>query len=141
MTHDENCSVRIARVVAAGMSGETAFLVAPSKVEGCGISALTDLPQGTVLHLLHGEGPEVREDAQPGDPDYLPDELLKYCFRRGDGKLHQPVSFNALECGYFMNHSDTPNVGWDDSLGEWVALQDIKKGDELFFDYGPDKGF
>ena len=46
-----------------------------------------------------------------------------------------PRDFNLLPLSYFMNHSCDPNVGFD-SKDNFIALRDIRAGDELCWDYG-----
>lgn len=44
----------------------------------------------------------------------------------------------ALGYGSLYNHSDTPNIAWVDWVDNvkiFYALRDIKKGEELFFNY------
>lgn len=44
----------------------------------------------------------------------------------------------VLGYGSLYNHSDTPNIDWvdyPDHLKVFFALRDIKKGEELFFNY------
>ncbi len=44
-------------------------------------------------------------------------------------------SLNAIDISYFLNHSDSPNVGARKDGNIFVALRAIKKGEELFSDY------
>ena len=45
-----------------------------------------------------------------------------------------PTSFNKLTPAWFLNHSENPNVAADKAY-RFIALKNIKKGEELTADY------
>jgi SET domain-containing protein len=47
----------------------------------------------------------------------------------------EDLDFNKLSVEWYMNHSCGGNVGFDLS-GDFIALQNIQKGEELTYDYG-----
>jgi hypothetical protein len=65
----------------------------------------------------------------------LPEPIRKlyqdYCLLR-DSWYGCPVSFNALTPACYINHSDTPNVGFGKFF---YTLRDIDVGEELLADY------
>lgn len=60
-------------------------------------------------------------------------KILDYCAGRDDG-FYLPKDLNLLTIGWHMNHSCDPNIGFDDA-DNFVAMRDIKPGEELFWDY------
>lgn len=63
---------------------------------------------------------------------------------KGTTLENYPFSWNGegtcivLGYGSLYNHSDTPNIAWVDWVDNvkiFYALRDIKKGEELFFNY------
>ena len=90
--------------------------------------------------------------------DYIPkDTLIEICpvlvlSNEDREKIHQTFLHDyyflwddqgkqaaiALGYGSLYNHSDTPNIAWVDWVDNvkiFYALRDIKKGEELFFNY------
>lgn len=67
-------------------------------------------------------------------------ELLNYVFYGSEEELR----LVAMGYGMLFNHSPNPNVAYyrdDTTLGAELvlyALRDIRKGEELFYNYGPD---
>ncbi len=68
------------------------------------------------------------------DTEDIPEELQVYCLDKEDGKLQCPKYFNRMDIGNYLNHSNTPNLRWEEGVG-YFALREIKKGEELFADY------
>ncbi|MFA5155694.1 MAG: SET domain-containing protein-lysine N-methyltransferase [Patescibacteria group bacterium] len=52
-----------------------------------------------------------------------------------DGEYIVPADLNNLGASWYFNHSCAPNVGYD-RQGNFVALRDIRRDEELFLDYG-----
>jgi hypothetical protein len=58
-----------------------------------------------------------------------------YCVRV-DGGYNCPLAFNRMSIGWYMNHSDDPNVHSSAELNfEYYALRDIAAGEEILCDY------
>ena len=47
--------------------------------------------------------------------------------------FHGPKNLNQMSIGWYLNHSKTPNVGHINWF--YIALRDIKPGEELVMDY------
>lgn len=58
----------------------------------------------------------------------------KHCINHGR-YYHSPKSFMRMFVGWYLNHSDKPNIVSFDEGDTWLAIKDIKKGDELKIDY------
>jgi hypothetical protein len=74
------------------------------------------------------------------------DDKNAYCFEYNIGYKKTPYTIDALEKGNllrFINHSDSPNLSPIAVLHEGIihivfrANKDIKKNEELTYDYGP----
>lgn len=60
-------------------------------------------------------------------------KVMDYC--SGDVKgFYAPPDLNYLSIAWHLNHSCEPNVGFDDGYN-FVAMKNIKMGEELFWDY------
>lgn len=101
---------------------------------GVGVFAISDIPEGT--NIFAGDTNEMRE-IEKYDLDYVQPEIQKlyedFCVWK-DGKIKGPKNFNNLTVGWYLNHSDTPNVKCNDEY-DFIATRIIKKGEELTADY------
>ncbi|MFA6255522.1 MAG: SET domain-containing protein [Patescibacteria group bacterium] len=109
--------------------------LAPSKIQGVGVFAISDIPKGT--NIFQGDEEDMvwisKDRIDEIDPDIkkLYDD---FCVIKGD-KLGCPKNFNSLTVAWYINESkDNPNVQCDDNY-EFIAVRDIKKGEELTTDY------
>lgn len=103
--------------------------VAPSKIEGVGVHALRDIKKGEKLYLDHLS---VMYNVHYSDFNKLNKEVREFILERWPQIVNGSI-FAYPDCRYsaFLNHSDTPNV---DAFKD-VALQDIKRGEELMENY------
>lgn len=81
----------------------------------------------------------------------IPTDMLKYCIYINDNEVIAPEHFDRMEIGWFINHSNDPNiirgiliqddlkktvVKTDDSKIRTVfTIKEIKAGDEILIDY------
>lgn len=114
--------------------------IKPSSVHGVGVFAIRDIPKGTNPFLGHRPAKwrgvayhDIYENPQ------IPSEVVEYvdamCSGRNEMLFVPSYSLNAIDTYYYINHSDSPNMGGPLDSNEFVALRDIKKGEELFVDY------
>jgi hypothetical protein len=109
--------------------------LAPShKFPGIGVFAIRDIPAGA--NVFAGDDNEMRE-IDPNDLIGIEPEIKKlYCdfcvFK--DGKIKGPTNFNNLTVGWYLNHSDEPNVLCGSDY-DFFTARDIKKGEELTVNY------
>ena len=109
------------------------YKVKKSKIDKKGLYANCDIKKGTKIIEYKGKIISVKKSAE--DPKFDNDKAI-YLFninKRFD--LDGDFRFNTAR---LINHSCSPNC---EVLGEglkvWVyAIKDIKKGDELSYDYG-----
>ena len=92
-----------------------------------GLFAIADIKKGEIIDRWEGEIYEVQEPADvPNDPPlYVKDHALQFAenkYRDTEG------------VGRYINHSCDPNCGFRDTF-TLVTMLDIKRGEELTFDY------
>ena len=62
-------------------------------------------------------------------------KIMAFCVGTPEGFIPPPeFDFNKLSIEWYLNHSCEGNCGFDDE-GDFVAIRDIKKGEELSYDY------
>ena len=115
----------------------------PSSVHGVGVFTIKDIPSGVnPFEDAHFDG----EFIVPHEELEILDEEVKalvysyYMFDK-EGVWFQvvggnPVSPNLAPIFYRINHSKEPNVSWSEDCYCFRTIKAVKKGGELFFDYG-----
>ena len=108
--------------------------IARSSVHGIGVRAIRSIPAGTTLfrsdraRIVWVPGTVVRR---------LPAELRQiyddFAMRWGD-RYGVPRHLDLLTVGWYVNHSETPNVEADEAA-YFRSLRDIRRGEELTADY------
>lgn len=105
-----------------------------SRVHGVGVRAIRDIPAGTLV--FRGESGRVAWVSRAAVrrlPKALRALYEDFGIVSGD-RLGVPPSLNRLSVGWYVNHSDRPNVEAGDD-GRFRALRRIRKGGELTADY------
>ena len=105
-----------------------------SRVHGVGVLAIRDIPAGTFV--FRGESERVAWVSRAAVrrlPAAVRSLYEDFGMVWGD-QLAVPPSLNMLSVGWYVNHSDRPNVEADDD-GRFRALRRIRKGEELTADY------
>ena len=108
--------------------------IARSRIHGVGVRAIRDIPAGTVI--FRGESERVvwlSRAAVRRLPRFLR-QLYEDFAILWDGHYGVPRSLNNLSVGWYLNHSNRPNVVADD-VGRFRSLRRIRKGEELTADY------
>lgn len=122
---------------------EFSFILKPSLLSSLdiGVFATHDIAAGT---LLVDKGHKIRilkiKD--------IPAEFIKYCTFINDDECVVPERFDRMEIGWFIHHSDVPNIASNESVFKdfdirngvipaysFYAIKDIKAGDEILIDY------
>jgi len=105
-----------------------------SRIHGVGVLAIRDIPAGAAV--FRGEDERVRWVPR-ARVRRLPRELRRlyedFAMVWGQ-RLGVPRTLNMLSVGWYLNHSEQPNVEADDD-GRFHALRRIRKGEELTADY------
>jgi SET domain-containing protein len=107
---------------------EFSLLLKPSSLGGIGVFAAHDIPSGTLLFTSSHEMRTLKTND-------IPQEFRKYCIFVSDEECICPEQFDRMEIGWYINHSNTPNIDYDFNLCKLYAINDIKAGDEILIDY------
>lgn len=112
-------------------------IVKRSNLHGNGVFAAQDIPAG--VRILNYAGtritPEQADAMHPVNPD---DPFHTFFFSLSSGKIID--AGNKGNDARWINHACSPNCQAEESADgtkvRIIALQDIAKGEELFYDYG-----
>ncbi|MDD5083629.1 MAG: hypothetical protein PHT88_01660, partial [Candidatus Moranbacteria bacterium] len=118
------------------MMAEALFKIKPSpKYKGIGVFALRDIPKGTIICDVEKITEEFFipwKDCEKIDP-ITQGVMHDFCAQDKDG-YYCPLDLNYLSIPMHMNHCCNGNVGCDEE-SDFVAIKNIRKGQELCFDY------
>lgn len=109
--------------------------LAPSKIHNGGVGVFAIRKIRKDMPLFPGDNDEmlwVEEKSLPKKRSALRD-LYEFAVIK-NGRYGCPPTFNRLTVSWYMNHSDEPNVKCKDDY-DFVALKEIKPGEELTVDY------
>ena len=105
-----------------------------SRTHGVGVRAIRDIPAGTLV--FRGESERVvwvSRAAVRRLPTAIRRLYEDFGMVWGD-RVGVPPTLNMLSVGWYVNHSDRPNVEAGDD-GRFRTLRRIRKGEELTADY------
>lgn len=118
---------------------ETIIKLAPSDIAGIGVFAAKDISKGEIIaDGIHEEDYKslVLWSQVTGFDKDLKESIKSFCIGTPEGFFPPPEgSFDNLSVEWYINHSCAGNIGFNNT-GDFTALRDIKKGDELTYDYG-----
>jgi SET domain-containing protein len=107
--------------------------LAPSKVHGVGCFSDIPIRKGELVRVFSPEDsrwiPLARAHASPHA------HLIKRFGIRQEGGYWAPLDFLRISVGWYMNHSETPNLASDDEDVTYYACKDIRPGVEVTMDY------
>ncbi len=106
---------------------EFSFVLAPSPIAGIGVFATHDIPVNTVL--LTGNFSFRKMKIKDIPPDFI-----KYCIYIDDEECKCPERFDRMEIGWYINHSNQPNIG-KDAQRNLITIRAIKAHEEILLDY------
>lgn len=106
---------------------EFSFILKPSSVDGIGVFATHDIPAGTqvMTSLFKPRQAKIKD---------IPPAFRKFIIYLNDEDCLCPEHFDRMAIGWYLNHSDTPNIAKDEN-DRVFAIKDIKEGDEILCDY------
>lgn len=106
---------------------------------GIGIFAIKDIPRGTDI-FKSSKRIYVKVSREEIEKEKIDDGVLKMLedfFVEREGFFYIPKNgFSDVDISFYLNHSYSPNVKFDEENDAIISLRDIKKGEELFSDYG-----
>lgn len=111
----------------------------PSGIEGVGVFAVRDIQKGQkISDGIHEEdyADLVTWEKVKGCDVEVYKKILAFCVGTPKGFIPpENLDFNTLSIDWYMNHSCDGNIGFDEH-GNFITRRDIKKGEELTYDYG-----
>jgi len=130
----------ISERILAELRDHTWVTLRPSPIEGIGVFAIRDIPQGCRDIFSPPAAPDDFVAVARADVDALPPyarQLVEtYCLYDAEWYWIPRDGFKRMDLSHFLNHSDAPNVASIEE-GKWFeALHDIAAGEELTVDYG-----
>ena len=114
--------------------------LAPSRVHGIGIFAIRDIPKGTNpfpgCRIARWRAIPLQKVLGDKKIPASVKEFVQDIFAQKKKTFYFPDhSLNAIDISYFLNHSDSPNVGIRKDGNAFITLRIVRKGEELFSDY------
>ena len=109
------------------------LFVGPSKIEGVGCFSDIVIKKGELVRVFSPEDsrwiPLKKAHSSPQV------QLIKKFGIRTTGGYWAPTNFLRISVGWYMNHSETPNLTSDDGDVTYFAVKDIRPGEEITIDY------
>jgi len=108
------------------MMNKLKIAVKDSPVEGKGMFATSDIKNGEIVCVMEGEKISIPE--------------LKRRYTYGKERICDPLQISErqyldmVKPYVYINHSCEPNLAMT-KISTLIALRDIKKGEEVFYDY------
>lgn len=110
-----------------------------SYINGIGVFALKKIKKGQVIadgiHKNDYKYLVSWEESKSFDED-IKKKIHDFCIGTPNGYFPpEDYDFNKLSVEWYMNHSCNGNIGFNGN-GDFIAIRDIKKDEELTYDYG-----
>ena len=109
-----------------------------SPISGVGVFAVRNILKGKrVAEGIHeSDYSSLISWSEVEDCDNaIRDKILTFCVGSPEGFIPpDDLNFNTLSIEWYMNHSCEGNIGFNED-GDFIARRDIKKGEELTYDY------
>lgn len=120
------------------LSNNTWVMIQPSGIHGIGVFAVRDIPAGCrdIFSAAMGEWTTVPRKEVDELPVFAKDMVENYCLYDETNYFIPAGGFKTIDLSLFLNHSGTPNVISVNEGAYFETVRDIKKGEELFVDYG-----
>ena len=122
------------------LAGNTWVMIKPSPIEGIGVFALQDIPKGCRSMFSKATEEEQWLTISKIEVENLPAHakalIENYCLYDEENYFVPDYGFKKMDLVNFLNHSDTPNIVSINDGEFFEAIREIKKGEELFIDYG-----
>lgn len=101
---------------------------------GIGVFAVTNIKAGERLNTLFDDEKIRWVPADEYNSLEISAELKENFSIKFDDGYSMPTDFNRICIGWYLNHSDNPNLHFNDEY-EYFAARDIQPGEELFINY------
>ena len=122
------------------LAGNTWVMIKPSPIEGIGVFALQDIPKGCRSMFSKANEEEqwltISKIEVENLPAHVKSLIENYCLYDEENYFVPDYGFKKMDLVNFLNHSDTPTIISINDGEFFEAISEIKKGEELFIDYG-----
>ncbi|MES2849805.1 MAG: SET domain-containing protein [Bacteroidota bacterium] len=120
------------------LSTNTWVMIKPSGTHGIGVFAVRDIPAGCkeLFSKEMGEWTTVPRKETDALPIHAKDIVENYCLYDDENYFIPAKGFKVLDLSLFLNHADKPNIISVNDGAYFETIKEIKKGEELFVDYG-----
>lgn len=113
-------------------------MIKPSSTHGIGVFAVRDIPQGCreMFSKAMGEWATIPRNDIDALPQHAKDIVENYCLYDAENYFVPAGGFKVMDLSLFLNHSDNPNIISVNDGEYFETIREVKKGEELFVDYG-----
>ncbi len=120
------------------LANNTWVMIKPSGIHGIGVFAVREIPAGCreMFSKEMGEWTTVSRKEVDALPAYARDLVENYCLYDEARYFIPARGFKTIDISLFLNHSGTPNIISVNDGEYFETTREIKKGEELFVDYG-----
>ncbi len=120
------------------LAQHTFVALKPSPIEGIGVFAITDIKEGQTGIFSKDKSEwiavtKAEVEALPAHSRFL---VENHCLYDDEHYFIPEYGFKMIDLVVYLNHSDDPNVRSINEGEDFVALRDIKAGEELLINYG-----
>lgn len=116
---------------------ETFITIKPSTVHGIGVFAIRDIPKGCNRIFSRNVGNWIKVPISEVEslPEHSKSLVETYCLYDEENYYLPDYGFKVMDLVNYLNHSTIPNIESVNDGENFVALRDIKAGEELFVSY------
>ncbi|MDZ7290836.1 MAG: SET domain-containing protein-lysine N-methyltransferase [candidate division KSB1 bacterium] len=111
-----------------------AIIVKNSGIQGKGLFASADIKAGEIIWRRDPDEVRFHVDVIRSWPAEKQEKFGRYAYQVGEEWYHGPEDGIVTDPADYMNHSCDPNTWFIDDAN-MVARRDIKKGEEITYDY------
>ena len=122
----------------AELAQNTFVALKPSLIEGIGVFAIADIKEGQsgLFSKDKSEWIAVTKAEVEALPPHSRFLVENHCLYDDEHYFIPEYGFKMIDLVVYLNHSDEPNVRSINEGEDFVALRQIKAGDELLINYG-----
>ena len=119
------------------LRAETFITIKPSTVHGIGVFAIRDIPKdcSTIFSRNVGNWIKVPIAEIETLPEHSKSLVETYCLYDEENYYLPDYGFKVMDLVNYLNHSNEPNIESVNDGENFIALRDIKAGEELFVSY------
>ena len=119
------------------LRAETFITIKPSTVHGIGVFAIRDIPKGCSTIFSRNVGNWIKVPIAEIEtlPEHSKSLVETYCLYDEENYYLPDYGFKVMDLVNYLNHANEPNIESVNDGENFIALRDIKAGEELFVSY------